>query len=147
MKRIDRDFRRRQRPLGWNAARAPRNMALGDIADVTPERERGGASIRRTDKNLSILRGKTRFIARSIKFLKLDLRGEIRTYAPCERLDSGKIHRRERRLKSEKHNTEENDSFITFFHGKYYIISLLKREDSLMGVRFVRNHSDKMVEN
>ena len=72
-------------------------MALGDIADVTPERERGGASIRRTDKNLSILRGKTRFIARGIKFLKLDLRGEIRTYAPCERLYTSKIHRRERR--------------------------------------------------
>ena len=67
MKRFDRDFRLRQWPLGWDAARAPRNMALGDIADVTPERERGGASIRRTDKNLSILRGKTRFIARSIK--------------------------------------------------------------------------------
>ena len=97
MKRLYNNFRLRQRPLGWNAARAPRDMALGDIADVAPERKRSGSGIRRTDKNLSILRGNTSLIARRIKFLKLDFRSEFGAYTPCERFYAGKIHRRERR--------------------------------------------------
>jgi hypothetical protein len=90
-------------------------MALGDIADIAPERKRGGARIRRTDKNLSILRGKTSLVARRIKFLKLDLRGKIRTYTPCERFYASKIHRRERRRKHQC-GSKKNNPFSTLVH-------------------------------